>query len=74
MHRSDELVYVVPTYRSSARYGHDQTTVPCAKLQEQVLHRRKLVRELRTLQNLVKHRVVTGLQRVLHSNGNRVFG
>lgn len=64
----------MPAYRSLARYGHDQTTVPCAKLQEQVLHRRKLLRELRTLQNLVKHRVVTGFQRVLHSNGNRVFG
>jgi hypothetical protein len=44
------------------------------KRAENVLRQRKLVRELGTLQKLVKRRVITGLESVLHSNENRAFG
>jgi hypothetical protein len=69
----EELASVDARIRSLALYGPDQSTRRCEVLQEQVLRRRKLVRELRTLEKLVKRRVIRGLESVLHSNGNRVF-
>lgn len=70
----EELANVDARLRSLALHGHDQTTWLCESLQEQVLRRRKLVRELRTLEKLVKRRVITGLESVLDSNGNKLFG
>lgn len=57
----EELANVDACIRSLARRGQDQTSLLCEMLQEQVLRRRKLVRELRTLEKLVKRRVITGL-------------
>ena len=58
----EELANVDARIRSLARHGHDQTTLHCEILQRQVLHRRKLVRKLRTLEKLVKRRVDTRVE------------
>jgi hypothetical protein len=67
----EELANVDAHIRSLARHGHDQTTLLCERLQKQVLRRRKLVRELRTLEKLAKCRVITGSESLLYSNGKQ---
>ena len=58
----EELANVDAWIRSLAWRGDVQTTLHCEMLQQQVLRRRKLVRELRALEKLVKHRSVTRVE------------
>jgi len=58
----EELANVNAWIRSLAWRGDVQTTLHCEMLQQRVLRRRKLVRELRTLEKLAKRRVVTRVE------------